>query len=251
MIDTLRIEKRAVFDRSFLYRAKGKNMKHSQTIIDSVEPRRSPYTHLIWDFNGTVLDDVRLGIDCVNTMLAKRGLPILPDEESYRRVFGFPIDAYYRRLGFDFEKEDYDTVLAPEWVALYLAGENTCTVREGVTATIAAVRARGVRQIMLSASNRTQLEAQLARLGLKQEFEEILGLDNIHARSKKALAMEWKERNPTACPLFVGDTEHDADVADAIGADCILLSGGHQHQERLSARGKIVVSSVTDLLAYI
>ena len=74
------------------------------------------YTHIIWDFNGTILDDVQLGIRCVNTMLSKRGLPVLPDVEAYRQVFGFPIEAYYRRLGFDFEKEDYHTVLAPEWV---------------------------------------------------------------------------------------------------------------------------------------
>ena len=209
------------------------------------------YTHLIWDFNGTVLDDVRLGIECVNTMLAKRGLPILPDEESYRRVFGFPIDAYYRRLGFDFEKEDYDTVLAPEWVALYLAGENTCPMRRGVTETLEAVRRRGVEQIMLSASNRSQLEAQLTRLGLERQFQEILGLDNIHARSKKNLAVEWKARHPEAVPLFLGDTEHDADVADAIGADCILLAGGHQNAERLAARGKAVISAVEEILDYL
>ena len=213
--------------------------------------RPSPYTHVIWDFNGTVLDDVRLGIDCVNIMLSKRGLPTLPDEESYRRVFGFPIDAYYRRLGFDFEKEDYDTVLAPEWVALYLAGENSCVVRDGVAYVMGRIRERGLHQIMLSASNRTQLEAQLTRLGLKEDFEEILGLDNIHARSKMALAMEWKERNPHARPLFVGDTEHDAHVADGIGADCILVAGGHQSVDRLKACGKPIISTVSELLAYI
>ena len=210
-----------------------------------------PYTHLIWDFNGTVLDDVRLCMDCVNTMLSKRGLPILADEESYRRVFGFPIDAYYRRLGFDFEKEDYDTVLAPEWVSLYLAGENGCRLRVGVSATIAAVRARGIKQIMLSASNRAQLESQLTRLGLQEEFEEVLGLDIIHARSKKGLAVAWKERNPTARPLFLGDTEHDADVADAIGADCILLADGHQSLDRLFARGKTVIRALPDIVGFL
>ena len=211
----------------------------------------SRYTHLIWDFNGTVLDDVRLGIDCVNAMLAVRGLPTIPHEDAYRRLFGFPIDAYYRRLGFDFEKEDYDTVLAPEWVALYLAGEGTCAMREGVSETMAAIRARGVGQVMLSASNRAQLEAQLTRLGLSGEFEEVLGLDNIHARSKKALAVAWQERHPEARPLFVGDTEHDADVADAIGADCVLLSGGHQDRERLVACGKPVIDALSELVRYL
>ena len=65
------------------------------------------HTHLIWDFNGTILQDMDLGIRCTNTMLAERGLPVIPSVEAYREIFGFPIDEYYRRLGFDFEKEDY------------------------------------------------------------------------------------------------------------------------------------------------
>lgn len=209
------------------------------------------YTHVVWDFNGTVLDDVRLGIDCVNTMLEARGLPIIPDENAYRHVFGFPIDAYYRRLGFDFEKEDYDTVLAPEWVALYLAGEKSCPMNPGVAETIAAIRERGLSQIMLSASKIQQLEGQLTRLGLSEAFDEVLGLDNIHARSKAFLAVEWKKRHPDARPLFVGDTEHDADVAEAIGADCVLFLGGHQPEELLAARGKPLIASIPELLAFL
>ena len=63
------------------------------------------------------------------------------------------------------------------------------------------------------------LTGQLNRLGIRGEFAEVIGLDNIHARSKKAQALEWKARNPDARPLFVGDTLHDADVAAAVGGD--------------------------------
>lgn len=209
------------------------------------------YTHVVWDFNGTVLNDVQLGIDCVNQMLEKRGLPIIPDVNAYQHVFGFPIDTYYRRLGFDFEKEDYDTVLAPEWVALYLAGEARCPVNDGVRETVAAIRERELSQIILSASNLQQLEGQLTRLGLKDTFDEILGLDNIHARSKTLLAVEWKSRHPDARPLFVGDTEHDADVAEAIGADCVLYLGGHQSREILETRNKPLIREIGELLQFL
>ena len=76
------------------------------------------HTHLIWDFNGTILQDVDLTLRCTNTMLAARDLPTFSSVEAYREVFGFPIDEYYRRMGFDFEKEDYETVLAPEWASV-------------------------------------------------------------------------------------------------------------------------------------
>ena len=209
---------------------------------------RGDYTHIIWDFNGTLLDDIRLGIDSVNVMLEKRGLPVIPDEDAYRRVFGFPIDAYYRRLGFDFEAEDYDTVLAPEWVAHYLAGEANCGLIPGAAKAVEAIEKRGLPQIVLSATKIEQLEGQLARLGLKDAFAEILGLDNIHARSKVKVALEWKERHPDARPLFIGDTEHDADVADAVGGDCLLFCGGHQSEEILRRRGKPVISDIADIL---
>lgn len=211
----------------------------------------STYTHLVWDFNGTILDDMTLGIRCTNTMLADRGLPVIPSVEAYREIFGFPIDEYYRRLGFDFEKEDYDTVLAPQWVAMYLEGEPTCTTIEGAVETIRAVKAMGIPQILLSATKIEMLTAQLERLGLYQEFDEVIGLDNIHARSKQAQALEWKSRHPEARPLFIGDTEHDAQVADAVGGDCVLFAGGHQSEARLDACGKPTISRVSDILNYL
>ena len=209
------------------------------------------HTHLIWDFNGTILDDVHLGIRCTNTMLAARSLPVIPSADAYREIFGFPIDDYYRRLGFDFEREDYDTVLAPEWVAMYLAGEGDCPMMDGVTETIAAVRELEVPQILLSATKIDMLTAQLKRLGIYEEFGEVIGLDNIHARSKKAQALDWKARNPEARPLFIGDTEHDADVAQAVGGDCVLFCGGHQSKKRLETLGLPVISHVGEILRYL
>ena len=71
------------------------------------------YTHIIWDFNGTIFADMDAGIVSVNKMLEERGLPIIPNIEYYRDIFDFPIIDYYRGLGFDFEKESYEDVLAP------------------------------------------------------------------------------------------------------------------------------------------
>lgn len=77
------------------------------------------YTHVVWDFNGTVLDDVEAGIRAVNDLLVARGLPCIADADAYRRVFRFPIKSYYEALGFDFKKETYEA-LAPQWVERYL-----------------------------------------------------------------------------------------------------------------------------------
>ena len=64
------------------------------------------YSHVAWDFNGTVLDDVSIGITAVNRLLERRSLRIIESEEAYRELFDFPVIDYYKRLGFDFEKWD-------------------------------------------------------------------------------------------------------------------------------------------------
>jgi phosphoglycolate phosphatase len=122
---------------------------------------------------------------------------------------------------------------------------------EGVRETIEAIRGLGIAQTVLSASKLEQLTAQLERLGLCDAFEEVIGLDNIHARSKLEQALDWKRRHPDAQPLFVGDTEHDADVAEAVGGDCLLFTGGHQPAEKLAERGVPLIGSIRDILNYL
>ena len=208
------------------------------------------YTHVIWDFNGTILDDVKAGICAVNRMLADRGIPCLADVEAYRRVFHFPIKSYYEALGFDFSKESYEE-LAPQWVALYLQFVKDAGLCPFVKETLGAMQASGLSQTLLSATERRMLCAQVDELGLTSYFDEILGLDHIHAHSKLALAHAWREQHPEARALMLGDTEHDFETAEVLGADCYLIAGGHQPKETLLATGAPVFESLYEALSYL
>jgi len=209
------------------------------------------YTHLIWDFNGTILDDVWLGVSSVNTMLAARGLSTIHGVDHYREIFDFPIREYYRGLGFDFDAEDYETKLAGEWVALYKAGEEECPLYGGVRETLAAVAESGVSQLIVSASEQACLRAQLAARGILDCFDAVYGLGDFLAGSKESIARAWREGHPDARPLLVGDTTHDAAVADAIGADCVLFCGGHQSESRLRTCGKPIIRIIPELLRHL
>ena len=92
------------------------------------------------------------------------------------------------------------------------------------------------------------LRRQIEELGLSGTFDDILGLDNIHASSKVSLAVEWKSENPKALPLIIGDTVHDAEVADAIGADCVLVARGLQSAETLGVCGCRVYNKLEEIL---
>ena len=59
-----------------------------------------PYKHIMWDWNGTLLNDSHMAVMVINQTLAKRDMPTI-DHERYQQIFGFPVIDYYRRLGFD------------------------------------------------------------------------------------------------------------------------------------------------------
>ncbi len=205
------------------------------------------YTHILWDFNGTLLDDVGTGIVSVNTLLSARGLKTLEGIEEYHKVFGFPIIEYYKRLGFDFDAEPYEKV-AHEWVALYLHHVKDARLYDGVTDVLSEIKALGIPQLILSATEKDMLEEQLSSLGIRKYFCEVLGLDNIYAHSKVELGRKWMKR---VCPeraVLIGDTEHDFEVAKAIGADCILVEGGHMPKETLKKCGVTVVKNIKEIV---
>ena len=133
------------------------------------------------------------------------------------------------------------------WVEKYLYYVQKAELFDDVRETICALRARGVRQIVLSATERTMLQEQLQALGLGEEFEEIIGLDNIHAASKLFLAKEWRARNPRQRVLFIGDTDHDVETARAIGAECVLVARGHQSPKRLETLGVPIVLTLKEM----
>ena len=203
------------------------------------------YTDVLWDFNGTILDDVDACIRCANRLLAAHGLPTLASPEAYRAVFGFPIVEYYRRLGFDFSKISYDA-LAVEWVRYYREEMQDVALCPEVISTLERFRAAGLRQQILSATHKNLLEEQTRKLGIHALFDDFLALDNIHAHSKVDVGRAWRAAYPAARPVMLGDTDHDAETARAIGADCILLTTGHQGRDTLE---RLPVRAVCDTLA--
>ena len=75
--------------------------------------------HVIWDWNGTLFDDIDLVVAVANLMLVRRSLPEI-DHARYREIFGFPVRGYYERIGFDLEREPFEE-LAVEFIAEYQA----------------------------------------------------------------------------------------------------------------------------------
>lgn len=208
------------------------------------------YKYVVWDFNGTILDDVQAGIDCVNPILEKRGLKVLDSVDEYREKFDFPIINYYRNLGFDFERDPYE-VIAHEWIANYKRLSPKLGLVDGVGKLFDLFEKLGAKQMILSASEKVMLENKLNDLGIYEKFTRLLALDNIYAHSKLDIAKEYFKDTNTSEYIMIGDTVHDAEVAREVGIDAWLVAGGHHGRKNLEETGFPVFGSMHELTEYI
>lgn len=202
---------------------------------------------IFWDWNGTLVDDVETVVAINNQVLARHGYAAVTTAESYRRLFRFPVIEYYRDLGVT--DEDFPAV-AREWNAGFCAAFHQVPLKKDAAETVRRFHAAGFRQVIISASQHDQLQAQVKLYpALDGMFEEVLGLRDHYAVSKVQLALDYLARSQVdpADALFLGDTTHDAQVAAAIGCPCRLITGGHQQEDILRTAGVPVLSSLTEL----
>ncbi len=197
----------------------------------------TPFRHIVWDWNGTLLDDVAACVDAINAMIRRRGLRPLT-HDHYRRIFQFPVKSYYVGLGFDLEDEDWDAI-AREFHANYDCTSREAGLRTGVQELLRELRTGGVPMSILSASEEGILENMLQARGIASFFEHVYGLSDLYAASKLELGHALLDALPAAPAdvLLIGDTTHDHEVAAAMGCRCWLLAGGHQAPERLRECG--------------
>jgi len=202
--------------------------------------RIKPYQHIIWDWNGTIIDDVKIGVEVVSEMLKRQGLPEL-SLEQYRDRFRFPISEYYKTLGFDFEKTSYHD-LSEEFMNLYSSKSHKVTIFSEMKEVLSEV-AKTKTQSILSAGAQWYLEAATIQYNIQHYFTHIFGLDNYFANSKLQRGQELVLKSKV-CPsqtLLIGDTDHDLEVGRALGIDVLLTADGHQSFERLSKNHKHVL----------
>ncbi len=207
--------------------------------------------HIIWDFNGTLLDDAWLCVEVLNTLMHRRGMPPI-NLDSYKREFGFPVIDYYKHLGFDFTRESFDDV-SIEYISLYNARRHECSLQSGSVEALNEVEQKGLGQSVLSAYNQPYLEEAIGHYGIRSYFKHVLGLADNYASSKvengKRLIRELGLEPMQA--LLVGDTNHDYEAARSMEIPCILVSLGHQSRERLSQCGVPVCGCFNDVLEFL
>ena len=204
-------------------------------------------TTIIWDWNGTLLDDAEVCREAINKMLKVRSLPEL-SLSTYRDVFTFPVIDYYKEVGFNFEVEEWEPV-AMEFINLYLSALPSCGLTPFASRTLETFKQKGYRQAIISAMQHDALLKSVSALGIFEYFDYIGGIGDHYAGGKIDNARNYFNQaglSPEKITL-IGDTLHDSQVATELNCKCILVATGHQSFQRLQQTGLPVINNLSEI----
>ena len=190
--------------------------------------------YILWDWNGTLLDDTQAALDTLNIMLKRRGAKPI-EMKFFRDHFAFPCRPFYDTIGMHVEDDEWDA-LAKEYHDVY--AEQPKKLNRETIAALERVKAAGARQSIISALRQDLLDEVTAQMGVAQYMECIYGVDNLDGASKLDRALELMNRIAPAFGeqpdvVLIGDALHDKEVADALEVRCVLCGQGSHASWRL------------------
>lgn len=206
------------------------------------------YKHIIWDWNGTLLNDIDLCIDIMNKLLEKNNLaPVSIDR--YKEIFTIPVSTYYESLGFDITNGNFEKI-GKEFMDVYEIRKCECNLYPEVLSILKKLKELGIEQSVLSAYSHETLVEILQTYGISNYFIYVMGASDIYATGKVEQGRELiksidVERDKV---VMVGDSLHDYEVAETIGIDCFLISNGHQSKKVIEKSGAKILDSLSELL---
>ena len=212
------------------------------------------YETIVFDFNGTIIDDAWYTKDVLNEMLTMQGHKTVTLDE-YRTYFTFPVFDYYKKVGFVLPPEGKDDfeALAKYFVRRYREGFDAVKVFPDLHGFVKSFEGKK-NLILLSATKQNELLLQTKMVGVDKYFDNIIGTSDEYASGKAGVAKNFfsKTHLDLSKTLFIGDTLHDAEVAKELGADIILISRGHQTKEVLeNGTDALILDSLEEAKNYI
>ena len=203
--------------------------------------------HIIWDWNGTLIDDAWLFVEIMNQELKDRRLPQI-DITDYRKHFTFPVKKYYENLGFDFKKENFKEV-GYNFIKKFKKRKFEAKLFPKTIHLLSLIKDSGVKQSVVSAQENNLLNETIKHYKIDCYFESISGIEHYYADNKIEIAEKVRKKitceNSQIC--IIGDSSHDFEVSKILGVKCVLFSGGHYSKSRLEKNNCVIIDSHSEL----
>ena len=199
--------------------------------------------HIIFDWNGTLIDDTNIFVDVLNVLLSRRKLDKI-NLQIYRDLFCFPIIDFYKKIGLDVSRDAFSQ-LKKEFVAEYKKRQYVAKLFPQSIDVLKKILENNISLSLLSASHQSTLNNLTKFYSIDGFFQHIVGVNNYIANGKiqQGVQLLGDLKFKKSELLLIGDTILDYDVSRALGVDCVLISHGHQSIEQLQDCNNIIIQS--------
>ena len=191
---------------------------------------------VVFDWNGTILNDVAASASAMQKILDKLGDNRSATIELYRQHCSVPIRKTYESLGYGHLTNSEIVGINKEWQSAYKKVEHTQELQDGIESTISWLEKNRIPKVILSNHMRPSIEQNTRRLNLN--FDEILARKEQHHMitiGKRELMADYLQTmafSPSRA-VIIGDTAEEFDIANSPGMQSIIVTNGSVAKERL------------------
>jgi phosphoglycolate phosphatase-like HAD superfamily hydrolase len=201
--------------------------------------------HLVWDWNGTLLDDLHLVVSSSNVAFASAGGRDV-DADEHRRAFRRPVaDFYAEMLGRAIGEEEFGR-LDQIFHDAYRLGLTDVSLAADAQA---AIKTWPGSQSLLSMWFHHELVPAVESYGLSGLFTRIDGLQAELGGGFKAAHLSAHLAGIGVAGtdvVMIGDSLDDADAAESVGGRAVLYTGGFTDPSRLRESGRPVADTLVE-----
>ena len=206
------------------------------------------YHAVIWDYNGTLADDVGASLLASNEIIVRHGKEPITMDQYYEYV-DYPISRFWEHI---FNLDEFPMAkIGEEYYKAY--PRYFRGLSDGAAELVRKLRRAGIVQMILTSAHPRLIGETLREAGIEDCFDAVSSSSDLLAGSKIDRGVAWLKKSGRAPEraVTVGDTLHDFDAARTMGTDCVLCSFGHQSKERLMTAGVPVVDSFEQIEGYL
>ncbi|MFE6979220.1 HAD family hydrolase [Streptomyces sp. NPDC057682] len=208
-------------------------------------------THLVWDWNGTLLDDNTAVVGATNAAFGEVGLAPITVEQ-YRETYCVPIPRFYERLMGRLPTDAEWELMDGAFHRHYAERRADCGLTAGAAELLAQWQLGGRSQSLLSMYGHEHLVPTVRGYGIERHFVRVDGRTGPSGGSKA----QHMERHLAALEhispehtVVIGDAVDDAVAAAHVGAKAVLFTGGSHSRASLEEAGVPVVDTLAEAAA--
>ncbi len=211
--------------------------------------KKFKYKYIIWDWNGTLCNDLTPTCNAFNFCRSKANLTTISEKE-FQEMYSHPIIDMYKNCGLLSAKYTYKEISA-DFFKEY--NNYPLKLHKDVIKVLDYLTKIGILMSVASANFQDFLEKEVNNLKLKKYFEFVVGTSFEDVGGRKEVQIKKILSNikiPANEVIVIGDTLNDLDMAKSMNIDCILLASGMTSYERLSKNNDVVYHDLGEFYNY-